>query len=212
MSKIARDVVVGCCALGAFNSCAAPMRVTVGRFVALGLLILLAGCAPQNDMRELERWVEFTKATTVGIDPEPLPEVKEYVPYEYTAEGVKDPFAIAEVFKLAEKEPVLPEIAVGGETGGPRPNPNRPREELEKYTLGSLQMVGTMRGIENPDMFALIKDPEGIVHRIREGNFLGENYGKIQRITEDRIDLRELVPDDKSGRWKERDAYLSLAQ
>ncbi|MGF1528580.1 MAG: pilus assembly protein PilP [Candidatus Competibacterales bacterium] len=181
----------------------------------LGCCLLLGGCdllAPQDDRRELELWVETIKATSRGQEPEPLPEIKDYVPFEYTAEVDKDPFAVAAIFKVVESEGIEGAASLPVPVSGIAPDPDRPREELEKYTLGSLRMVGTMQGIDDTNTFALIQAPDGVVHRITEGNYLGVNHGQIQRVSEERIDLREIVPDDATGGWKERDASISLIQ
>ena len=74
-------------------------------------------------------------------------------------------------------------------------------------------MVGTYQNVAaGGDLWALIKAPDGIIHRIQEGNYIGTNHGKIQNITELRIDLREIVPNNNTGGWEERDAFLSLAE
>jgi type IV pilus assembly protein PilP len=94
---------------------------------------------------------------------------------------------------------------------GPKPDPNRVREELEKYSLGSLKMMGTVRMGGASDLWALILAPDNVVHRVQKNNYLGNNHGKIVGMTEQRVDLKELVPDGP-GRWQERDAFLSLTQ
>ncbi|MCB1806986.1 MAG: pilus assembly protein PilP, partial [Candidatus Competibacteraceae bacterium] len=95
---------------------------------------------------------------------------------------------------------------------GIRPDLDRDKEELEKYSLGSLDMVGTFSDFDNEEIWALIKAPDGIVHRVRKGNYLGENFGEIFNISEDKIEILEIVPDPQAGGWKERDNFLSLAQ
>jgi type IV pilus assembly protein PilP len=94
---------------------------------------------------------------------------------------------------------------------GVRPDPNRVREELEKYSLGSLKMMGTMRVSGAGDLWALILAPDGVVHRVQKNNYLGSNHGKIVGISEQRVDLKEIVADGP-GRWQEREAFLSLTQ
>jgi type IV pilus assembly protein PilP len=80
---------------------------------------------------------------------------------------------------------------------------------LEKYALGSLKMMGTLQ--KEGEIWVLIKAPDSIVHRIRTGNYLGLNHGKIIGITEKRIDLMEIVSDGDK-RWTQREAFLSLAE
>ena len=80
-------------------------------------------------------------------------------------------------------------------------------EELESFTLDSLRMVGIMENIEA--MWGIVRDTDGVVHRVQVGNYIGTNFGKIINIQEDRIDVRELIQDSQ-GLWEERAAALAL--
>jgi type IV pilus assembly protein PilP len=102
-----------------------------------------------------------------------------------------------------------PEAAAQAGGSGPRPDPDRRREYLERFPLDALDMVGT---IELEDrMFGLIEDVDGTIHRVREGNYLGQNHGRILRVTPVAIELMELVPDGTDG-WMEREARIALAE
>ena len=175
------------------------------------LLALLAGCA-QRDLGDLQQFVETTKRTTPVKRPDPPPEIKPYMPFAYTAQGLKDPFLIS---PFAQEEELLmtQEVAAAqsATNSGIRPDPNRVREELEKYALASLKMMGTFRMGNGGELWALILAPDNVVHRVQKNNYLGTNHGKIVDITEQRVDLKEIVPDGP-GRWQERDAFLSLTQ
>lgn len=194
------------------NACFFPSFATAIRAVSLLVAALIvAGCA-QRDMTDLQQFVETTKRTTPVKKPDPPPEIKPYTPFAYTAQGVKDPFIVAPFAQEEELE--LTQALAAQQSGsytGVRPDPNRVREELEKYSLGSLKMMGTFRMGGNNQLWALILAPDGVVHRVQNNNYLGTNHGKIVDITEQRLDLREIVPDGP-GRWQERDAFLSLTQ
>lgn len=194
------------------NACFFPSFATAIRIVSLLVAALVvAGCA-QRDMTDLQQFVETTKRTTPVKKPDPPPEIKPYTPFAYTAQGVKDPFIVAPFAQEEELE--LTQALAAQQSGsytGVRPDPNRVREELEKYSLGSLKMMGTFRMGGNNELWALILAPDGVVHRVQNNNYLGTNHGKIVDITEQRLDLREIVPDGP-GRWQERDAFLSLTQ
>jgi type IV pilus assembly protein PilP len=84
----------------------------------------------------------------------------------------------------------------------------RNREELETYELDSLRMVGTLE--DQSTQWGIIRDPQGTVHRVRVGNYLGRNIGKILNIYEDKIELREIIK-NVDGRWEERQAAIALA-
>lgn len=179
------------------------------RYTVLLALGIVAGCA-ERDMSDLHSFVAEKKRTTPVRPPDPPPEIKPYQPFPYTAQGMKDPFIVSPFAQ--EEELVMPEdvaMEPGKGYSGVRPNPNRVREELEKYSLGSLKMAGTVRVGGKGDLWALVSAPDGVVHRVQKNNYLGNNHGKIINISEDRIDLKEIVPDGP-GRWQERESFLSL--
>lgn len=194
------------------NACFFPSFAAAIRIISLLVAALvMTGCA-QRDMTDLQQFVETTKRTTPVKKPDPPPEIKPYTPFAYTAQGIKDPFIVAPFAQEEELE--LTQALAAQQSGsytGVRPDPNRVREELEKYSLGSLKMMGTFRMGSNNELWALILAPDGVVHRVQNNNYLGTNHGKIVDITEQRLDLREIVPDGP-GRWQERDAFLSLTQ
>ena len=70
-------------------------------------------------------------------------------------------------------------------------------------------MVGVME--DTDDLWGIVRDPEGVVHRVQVGNYVGRNFGKIINIQEDRIDIREITR-DAQGRYEEREASLALAE
>lgn len=171
------------------------MRTMPVRIVTIALAGLLLG-ACSRDMDDLERWVEQVKARPAG-EIEPLPEVEPYETFEYSAHDLRSPFTPGR----AEQ----PEQS--GE--GPRPDPDRPREPLEGFSLDSLDMVGTFE--LGGERWGLVRDPDGLIHRVQPGNYMGRNYGRIVEVSESRIRLVELVPDG-SGGWMERDASMTLEE
>lgn len=176
------------------------------RFLAVTVLIAPVGGCLENDLSDLERFVAETKQNVAGKPLGPLPTVEPYKPFYYEANNLKDPFSVSffVLDALTRQEPIV--------DTGIRPDLDRDKEELEKYSLGSLDMVGTFSDFDNEEIWALIKAPDGIVHRVRKGNYLGENFGEIFNISEDKIEILEIVPDPQAGGWKERDNFLSLAQ
>ncbi len=168
--------------------------------IRLGLLltVVISLTACSGGMEDLRSWVAEKKSTTAPPI-EPLPEIKPYETFEYDAQRLRDPFRLGE--SLARSE----EIAATG--SGPRPDPNRRKELLESFPLDALSMVGTFE--RSPDVWGLVLDPEGLIHRVTPENFMGQNHGRILAIYEDRIDLVELVPDGLGG-YLEREASLAL--
>lgn len=163
----------------------------------LAMLLPLAGCA-NKDMTDLQGFVAEVKARPPsGI--EPIPEVKQVVGFSYAAKNRRDPFT-PQIDEETETETVL--------DNGIRPDPNRRKEELEGYTLDSLRMVGTLEQAEQT--WGLVKTSEGTIHRVGAGNYMGQNDGRITRISEDKIELIELVPTG-SG-FLERESAVALGE
>ena len=170
-----------------------------------GFLSLIAGCVSQ-DITDLENDVSEIMARPGGRI-EPLPEIKPYEAYTYTSgsEGEKSPF---DLFYEITQQDLAGEMVDDGLTEEmEREIRNRNREELEQFELDSLRMVGTLDNEDNN--WGIVLAPDGVVHRVRIGNYIGLNIGKIINIFEDRIELREIVQ-DSNGRWEEREAALAL--
>jgi type IV pilus assembly protein PilP len=168
----------------------------------------LSGCV-SRDISDLENEVSEIMARPGGRI-EPLPEIKPYEAYAYQSGQVNasDPFKL---FYVVNKPEITDESVVddGLTEEMEREIRNRNREELEQFELDSLRMVGTIDNENNN--WAIVLDPNGVVHRVSVGNYIGANIGKIVNIYEDRIDLREIVQ-DSNGRWEEREAALALLE
>jgi type IV pilus assembly protein PilP len=165
----------------------------------LAAVLLMTGCSRGTD--DLEQWVAQTLARPAGpIEPIPTVAMTETVTYD--AYDRRDPFLRPR--PEAAEEPTGPDAMA---VTGPRPDPDRRREFLERFPLDSLSMVGTIE-LEN-DVYGLISDTEGTIHRVREGNYMGQNHGRILQVNQAGIQLVELVTDGADG-WMERDASIAL--
>lgn len=153
-------------------------------------LLLLAGCSGGN-MQDLHGWVAGIKSRP-GTKIEPIPKMTAYHSYTYPA-GLRAPF-----------EPMsAPKV------GSVHPNSSRKKQYLEQFPLDALKFVGEIAfGGTN---YALVKDPQGVVHRVHDGDYLGQNNGEITSIGPGMIQLTEIVSDG-SGGYLRRPASLSLAQ
>ncbi len=167
------------------------------KFIPLVVPLLLAGCASQ-DMSDLQDYVNEVKSRPAsGI--EPIPEVKQVVGFVYVPKNRRDPFTRQED-DTAVTETIL--------DNGVRPDPNRRKEELESYSLDTLRMVGTLE--QEEDRWGLVKTSDGTIHRVAPGNYMGQNDGRITRVSEDKIELIELVPTG-SG-FLEKEAAIALGE
>ena len=186
------------------------MSLLHSRFVQLSvyffITLLTAGCV-LHDMSDLDIYTQETLARPGGRIA-PLPEIKPYEAYAYEAgaEGARDPF---HSFYKKTQEDVEESQDSGLTAEMEKEIVNRNREELEGFELDSLRMVGTLDNEDNH--WGIILDPDGSIHRVKVGHYLGTNIGKILNIFEDRIELREIVKDSQ-GKWDERQAAIALAE
>ena len=172
----------------------------LGLLAMLTAAVLVNGCA-RNNMEDLREFVAQEKAKPRGaIDP--LPEIKPYETFAYDASGLRDPF---EPMDFGQSNLA----GAGGGGTGVAPDMNRPKEELEGYPLDSLRMVGILQ--RNGVTEALIKTQDGTVHRVKTGNYMGQNNGKITRVSEDKVELTEIISDGAGG-WLERPASVALSE
>ena len=162
--------------------------------LALGLV----GCASQ-DMSDLRAFVEEVKQRPPGRI-EPLPEIKEVETHTYSSAELRNPFA-----------PEQPEDTQSGlaQNSGLTPDFNRRKEELEGFPLDSLRMVGTLE--QDDSTWGLVKTNDGTIHRVQPGNYMGLNFGKIDRVFEEKIELTEIIEDGQGG-YIERQAMVSLGE
>ncbi|MFZ3086585.1 MAG: pilus assembly protein PilP [Methylotenera sp.] len=141
---------------------------------------------------------QYMRDATKDVKPKikPLPEVKPYLALQYNADGIlTDPFRAR---KAVNKSSVL------------QPNLNRPKEPMEAYPLESLKYVGMLS--KNKLTYALLKTPDSAVQQVKLGNYVGQNYGRVTKITDGEVVLNEIVQDDLSGDWVERVSSLTLQE
>ena len=157
---------------------------------------LLAACG-DGGVGETRAWMKQVEQQTVP-KVKPLPEPKTFEPYGYDAREAPDPF---------DQGKLLGEMARAARAGNAnQPDLERPKEPLENYPLDTMRMVGTIEkgGVK----FALLQI-ERTLYRVRAGQRIGQNYGRITRVGEDAVEIRESVQ-DATGDWVERMAHIEL--
>ncbi|MDH5648430.1 MAG: pilus assembly protein PilP [Gammaproteobacteria bacterium] len=161
-----------------------------------GMSVLLFGCS-DDGMNDLREFVENAhKDTKPKVDP--IPEVKTHEVFAYgSAEGT-DPFG---EFNLRPRG-----TKAANKSG---PDLRRRKEPLEEYPLDALKMVGTLS--RKSESWVIIQAPDGTVHKAQVGNYLGQNFGKLVSISEDKIELIETIQ-DPLGDWIKRDASISVVE
>ena len=159
--------------------------------IGIGLAgLVAAGCS--GGQSDLQQWIAATKKKPGGHI-QPLPEVKPYETFVYSAGKLRSPFQ--------------PQGA-GGAQASLRPSSRRNREFLEGFSLDTLKMVGTFKVGNN--FYGLVESKDGLVHKVQPGNYLGQNDGKVTEITSGKISLVEIIPDGLGG-YIERPASLALS-
>jgi len=158
--------------------------------LALALIVisvLVSACSSRKD--DLNRYISEVKARP-ATPIAPIPPVRTYTPYEYEGLTGRDPF------RQSTSEG-SDQVTQSGPAKGPRPDLQRPREYLERYELDTLSMVGTFS--KESSEWALIRDPDGVVHRVAVGNYIGKNHGKVNGISNDDVLLSEFIADGIGG-------------
>ena len=166
------------------------------------LIGLLSGCSSSGE-EELQQWMaEQRKNTLPKVDP--IPEPKKFVPQAYTQEAAVDPFSNVKLTQALKRDStqananaalVAPELA-------------RRKEPLESFPLDAMSMVGSL--IKQGLPVALVK-VDNLLYQVHVGNYVGQNYGRITKVGENEVTLREIVQ-DAGGEWIERIAKLQLQE
>jgi len=166
--------------------------------ILLTAALVLSITACGSDMSDLQQYVAEVKSRkSKAIDP--LPQPKQFESFTYDPGERRDPFV-----ELRNEQ--APAAVM---SSGPKPDLNRNREALEEFPLDALRMVGTITAPNG--RFALVRAPDGVIHRVTRKNHMGQNYGEVVAISETEISLLELVPDGFGG-WTQRPASLTLAE
>lgn len=167
--------------------------------------IALISCGGNTD--DLESWVDTIKAKPPGRI-EPMPDVKVYQPHDYKSAMERSPFASMQ----PELEAQL-KLLHDGCDDSVQPNPERRREDLERFSLDSMEMVGTLnRPGKEWGLIRMTAGPNvGQVVKVETGEYLGIHHGQINTISDQQIEISTLVPDSK-GCWENRTVYLTLAE
>lgn len=167
-------------------------------WVCAAAAAVLSGCGEPPE--DLATWVETTRREAkAGV--QPLPPPVRFDPQVYEAQASLDPFS-----------PVKLEAGIRPEER--RVNPiaaselNRRREPLEAFPLDQIEMVGTLIGQNVPNGLVRVNR---LIYKVKVGDYLGQNYGRITKIEETRIELREIVQ-DTAGEWVERMTNLQLQE
>ncbi len=166
-------------------------------FVLFAFTLLLTGCSSSKKQQELNDFYAEVESRGKGRI-EPLPPFEQVAPFAYQASNLRSPF-----------EPPIA-VAIRQQPKGGRkvrPDETRVKQYLEQFNVGQLAMVGTLA--QAGVLYGLVRDVELGVHRVRSGDYMGADHGKITRIDETAIELLEIVSDGTGG-WVERQRLVSM--
>ncbi|QPF72536.1 pilus assembly protein PilP [Roseateles sp. DAIF2] len=166
--------------------------------VALSALLLLGGCAA--NLSELQEWMEQQRRE-VKPSVQPLVAPKKFLPEPYAAQVGVEPFSPQKLSVAVKQENNQLSSLLAAEMG-------RRREPLEAFPLDSMAMVGSLT--RQARRYALLR-VDNLLHQVKAGDYLGQNFGRITQITETDITLREVVQ-DAAGEWVERTSTLQLQE
>jgi len=172
------------------------------RFLGVAVAAVgLAGCFG-SEQEDLQRWMAEQRAQVKPSVP-PITEPKKFTPQAYTEAAAFDPFNMQKLTQALRRDSAQP-----SNSGLIAPELARRKEALEAFPLDSMAMVGSLS--RNGEPVALIS-VDKLLYQVRVGNYLGLNYGRITRISETELGLREIVQ-DAAGEWIERVATLQLQE
>ncbi|WP_022966083.1 pilus assembly protein PilP [Denitrificimonas caeni] len=158
----------------------------------------LAGCNSSGGFSDLQAFMDEVRAQPKGAI-EPMPKEVVYEPFTYVASMLRSPF----------QPPVKIELTSNAKgTKDIKPDETRVKQFLEGFNIESFVMVGTLSN--GAGMYALLRGADG-VHRIRIGDYLGGNHGRVVAITTSGIEVIEIVSDGDGG-WLERPRTLALQE
>ena len=162
------------------------------------LLLMLAACGAETE--ELQDWMA-RQQREVKPNVTPLSPPTKFDPQPFSSAQAVDPFSNQKLTVALKMEARQPNSMLGAEL-------NRRKEPLEAYPLDGMTMVGSVAKLAQP--FALLR-VDNLLYQVKQGDYIGQNYGRITKITETQIVLREIVQ-DAAGEWIERPGTLQLQE
>jgi type IV pilus assembly protein PilP len=167
--------------------------------IAIVATSFLTGCG-DGGVQEVKQWMEEVRSQT-PMSVQKLPEPKTFTPFTYSGKNEPDPYSPAKLSAALAKLQANSSSSI-------KPDLNRRKDTLESYPLDTIKMVGTL---EKPGLSYALLQVEKVVFQAKVGNYVGQNFGMITRITDTEVELKEIVR-DAAGDWTERKAKLELQE
>lgn len=169
--------------------------------VLSGILVLL-GCTTSSE-DEVRQWMaEQRRQTQPKVAP--ISEPKQFRPEAYVQTSSLEPFSKEKLTQALKGE----STQATSNAALVAPELLRRKEALESYPLDAMVMVGSL--VKSGDPIALVK-VNNLLYQVKPGNYLGQNFGRVTKIAETEVTLREIVQ-DAVGEWIERPTKLQLQE
>lgn len=177
------------------------MRYLTALFTAC-LLLILSGCGSSRD-DDIRQWMlEERNQTRPKVEPIPAP--KQFKPEAYSNSATVEPFSKEKLTQALKRD--SSQVVANGALVAPELA--RRKEPMEAFPLDAMALVGSIIKAGQP--VALVK-VDNLLYQVKQGSYLGQNFGKVTKISETEVTLREIVQ-DAVGEWIERVATLQLQE
>lgn len=160
-------------------------------------ILLLISAAPTPVLASNAKSIQLYAQQVYARPAQPIegiPPVAKLENFKYAAYSLRSPF-----------DPAQPRTSASALL----PDQHRKKEALEEFPLDALRFVGVITESHTP--WALIMGPDSTIHRVRVGNYIGQDYGRIIAISESGITLQEVIADNMGG-WRNKQRLLSLLE
>lgn len=171
-------------------------RVLASCATVLLAAVLATGCAQGFD--ELQGWIDGERRMAQPRV-RPLQPPRQFMPEAYDGTQAADPFSPQKLSVALRQESAQPNSAIAAEF-------SRRKEPLEAYPLDTMSMVGSLS--RQGRSVALLR-VDSLLYQVKTGDYLGQNYGRVTKVDETRVEIRELVQ-DATGEWVTRSVVLHL--
>jgi type IV pilus assembly protein PilP len=178
-----------------------PLKFLLAAAACMVLLTVTACSSSSDDA--LQSWMTEQRSK-IKSQIKSLPEPTKFLPEAYTSDALLEPFSsekLAQALKRDSNQSTVNAALIAPELA-------RRKEPLESFPLDAVVMVGSLIKVNQP--VALIR-VDNLLYQVKLGNYLGQNFGRVNMVSETSIVLREIVQ-DAAGEWVERAATLQLQE
>jgi type IV pilus assembly protein PilP len=167
---------------------------SINLLAAACLLVVLSGCGSSSE-DDIRQWMVEERNQT---------RPKQFKPEAYTNAAAMEPFSSQKLTQALKRD--SSQVAANGALVAPELA--RRKEPLEAFPLDAMGLVGSI--LKEGQPVALVK-VDNLLYQVKQGSYLGQNFGRVMKISETEVTLREIVQ-DAAGEWIERVATLQLQE